>query len=351
MRLFFKCFFSLILFLTIDYQILTAQSTTVKYTPQTIKPQTVIVLHSGSQTWVGGVSRQIVEVKLPPNTVSWYYSFGAYNEAGQAQKAKGLVSLAAQLLKYVDQTNISTLAVNQLLAPSGSAYCDIEFFDTYEQAKKFEDKADYTIFGEGYKALQKYSVKNHKSGVVKIEDKKFQSGTFYLGLRNPVSFGEINLMYEVVAITEEKTVQKPAEKSKEQLVQEKIKQLQTFNTEKKYAEAAEKCKELVELGQNQYYSNLAWNLILTKQYTQALKYLEKGIKLDAHDLYLQGNLAHVYLLSNEYDKAKAIYEKHANENVGFNYSWPEMIKNDLKTLEDNGIKHDDFKKVRKLLKL
>ncbi|MCU0447455.1 MAG: tetratricopeptide repeat protein [Microscillaceae bacterium] len=333
------------------HSIVFAQNTNFKYTTQTIKPSTVVVLHSGSQTWVGGTSRQIVEVKLPPNTVSWYFSYGAYTEAAQAQKSQGMVGLAAQLLKLVDNTGISTIAVNQLLAPSGSAYCDIAFFDAYEQAKRFEDKTDYNLLGEGFQMVEKYSVKNHKSGIVKIEDKKYLSGTFYLGLRNPVSFGEINLMYEIAAVVQETVINKPAEKTKDQIIAEKTSQLKKLSLEKKHPEAAELCKQLIDLGQNQFYAQLGWNLILSKQYTQALKYLEKGASIDAHDLYIQGNLAHAYLLTNEYDQAKAIYQKYLNQNVGFNYSWLEMIKNDLQTLEQNEIKHDDFKKVKKLLKL
>jgi tetratricopeptide (TPR) repeat protein len=338
-------------FFLININSLFAQNTTVKFTTQSIKPPTVVVLHSGSQTWVGGTSRQIVEVKLPPNTVNWYYSYGAFTEAAQAQKSQGMIGLAAQLLKLVDNTGISTIAVNQLLAPSGSAYCDISFFDTYEQAKRFEDKADYNLLGESFKPIEKYSVKNHKSGIVKIEEKKYLTGTFYLGLRNPVSFGEINLMYEIVAVTQETVAIKPAEKTKEQVIAEKSATLKKLSLEKKYPEAAEICKQLIDLGQNQFYAQLGWNLILSKQYAQALKYLQKGASLDAHDLYIQGNLAHAYLLSNEYDKAKEIYQKYSNQNVGFNYSWTEMIKNDLQTLEQTEIKHDDFKKVRKLLKL
>lgn len=62
----------------------------------------------------------------------------------------------------------------------------------------------------------------------------------------------------------------------------------------------------LEVNEAYELNNLGWYLLFLKEFALAKKYLKQGIKADQHDLYLWGNLAHAYLLSNDLEQAKTI---------------------------------------------
>ncbi len=90
---------------------------------------------------------------------------------------------------------------------------------------------------------------------------------------------------------------------------------------------------------------LGYFYMFSNQNLKALQYLEKAEKLDNANLGVQLNLAHVYLLSNQYAKAKAIYKKHKNQNIDAKTSFKSKAIQDFEDLEKSGIFSDDFKKV------
>lgn len=89
--------------------------------------------------------------------------------------------------------------------------------------------------------------------------------------------------------------------------------------------------------------------LLTKQYGKALKYLQDGEKLDSTELLLQLNLAHAYLLNDNYKAAKKIYKKYQNQNVTDSLSWVQKTEQDIKAFQKAGIQNEDFESVLKLL--
>jgi tetratricopeptide (TPR) repeat protein len=95
------------------------------------------------------------------------------------------------------------------------------------------------------------------------------------------------------------------------------------------------------------YSAIGLNYILTKQYGKAIKFLKEGEKLDEAELLLKINLAHAYLLNNEYRSAKAIYKNYQSQNVNDSISWKQKIIQDFILFKKVGIQSDDFNKVLK----
>lgn len=59
--------------------------------------------------------------------------------------------------------------------------------------------------------------------------------------------------------------------------------------------------------ESNFYNSFGWNLILSKFYQPASKYLNLALEKYPKDTYLKGNLAHAYLLSGEFEKATKIY--------------------------------------------
>jgi tetratricopeptide (TPR) repeat protein len=97
------------------------------------------------------------------------------------------------------------------------------------------------------------------------------------------------------------------------------------------------------------YSSIGINYIYTRQLDKALKYLNEGQKIDNTDLLLKVNLAHAYLLNEDYKAAKDIYKKYQNQNVTASLSWKDKIKFDFQEFTKAGIISPDYNRILRLL--
>jgi tetratricopeptide (TPR) repeat protein len=97
------------------------------------------------------------------------------------------------------------------------------------------------------------------------------------------------------------------------------------------------------------YNAIGNSYLLTKQYGKAIKFLKEGEKLDDSELFIKLNLAHAYLLNNNYSSAKAIYKEYQYQNVTDSLSWTEKVKLDFEAFKKMGIQNDDFERVLKLM--
>jgi tetratricopeptide (TPR) repeat protein len=120
----------------------------------------------------------------------------------------------------------------------------------------------------------------------------------------------------------------------------------------KYGDAIAKLGVIVNDGKATVldYSAIGSCYLLTKQYGKALKYLKDGEKLDNTELLVQLNLAHAYLLNDNYKEAKKIYKKYQNQNVTDSLSWTQKTEQDFKAFQKAGIQSEDFERVLKLMK-
>lgn len=128
------------------------------------------------------------------------------------------------------------------------------------------------------------------------------------------------------------------------------KQVALLIKQQKYNEAIPKLNTIINDGKATAldYSSIGYCYILTKQYAKALKFLQEGEKLDDTELLVKLNLAHVYLVSNNYSDAKTIYKKYQDQNVTDSLSWKEKTKSDFALFEKAGLPSKDFEKVLKL---
>jgi hypothetical protein len=129
------------------------------------------------------------------------------------------------------------------------------------------------------------------------------------------------------------------------------KQIATLIKQQKYNEAIPKLNGIINDGKATAldYASIGYCYILTKQYAKAIKFLKEGEKLDDTELAVKLNLAHVYLLSDDYSSAKSIYKKYQNQNVTDSLSWTDKTKLDFTTFQKAGIKSEDYERVLKLL--
>ena len=97
------------------------------------------------------------------------------------------------------------------------------------------------------------------------------------------------------------------------------------------------------------YNAIGNSYLLTKQYGKAIKFLKEGEKLDNTELLIQMNLAHAYLLNDNYSSAKAIYKEYQSQNVTYSLSWTQKIKQDFAAFKKAGITFSDFERILKLV--
>lgn len=97
------------------------------------------------------------------------------------------------------------------------------------------------------------------------------------------------------------------------------------------------------------YNALGQYYLYSKQFEKALKALKEAEKLDASELLVQLNLAHLYLLNDDYRKAKELHKKYKTQNVTSKLSWVAKTKSDFEDLQKAGFKNDDFERILKLL--
>ncbi|WP_324024579.1 tetratricopeptide repeat protein [Maribacter sp. BPC-D8] len=148
-----------------------------------------IYLNGGTRSQFGGKSRTYIKFDLPPNTVHWYYSFATTK--GQSGTAN--LNLAVQLTGMIaDPSGITSNSLSAINVPEGIATADFYLLD-HTNLQPFINKIDYQHYTEGM-------AENTKQAVVKVDDIK--TGSWYLGIKNPSSLNGINLIVEIVAITE-----------------------------------------------------------------------------------------------------------------------------------------------------
>jgi tetratricopeptide (TPR) repeat protein/sugar lactone lactonase YvrE len=99
-----------------------------------------------------------------------------------------------------------------------------------------------------------------------------------------------------------------------------------------------------------YYVALAWYELLNRKPRQAIEASLKALEWSPSDaVTIKTNLAHGYLLDNQFDKAKAIYLENKDAKLDDKRSFTQAVLNDFKELQDAGITHPDMEKIKALL--
>ncbi|MNS01506.1 hypothetical protein D3C72_327890 [compost metagenome] len=129
------------------------------------------------------------------------------------------------------------------------------------------------------------------------------------------------------------------------------KQASSLAKQGKHGEAISKLSSIINDGKANAldYNAIGNSYLLTKQYGKAIKYLKEGEKLDDSELLIKLNLAHAYLLNDNFKSAKPIYKEYQSQNVTDSLSWTQKTKQDFEAFQKAGIKNDDFERVLKMM--
>ncbi len=97
------------------------------------------------------------------------------------------------------------------------------------------------------------------------------------------------------------------------------------------------------------HNNIGKYYLYTKQFAKALKSLKEAQSLDDSELMIQMNLAHLYLLQNDFSAARNIHKKFKEQNVTASLSWKTKALEDFNLFIKNGFKSELFEKIIKYL--
>lgn len=120
---------------------------------------------------------------------------------------------------------------------------------------------------------------------------------------------------------------------------------QLENVHKKYPENAKIANEL-----GYAYNDLSWLYIRTKAFKKAETTVLKASKLEIPILPLKCNLAHSYLLQDKFDQSQPLYLEFVNGKRIANEPLEVSILRDFDILKNDGVYHQDFEKIKDLLK-
>ena len=156
--------------------------------------------------------------------------------------------------------------------------------------------------------------------------------------------------YQQMSVFTEKSLSKIGEKNVlANLIRKKSKQL--FDSGKKQEAINLLIKELVDknTANTQDFNKIAKYFLITNQFNEAERYIQKGMELDPVELGLKLNLAHVYLFKKELSKAKDIHKTYKSQNINATTTWKSQTQADFEEFEREGVVSKDFKKILKLL--
>lgn len=156
-----------------------------------LMPEQAHYLKGESHAAPGTVSRSCLRVTLPPNTVTWYYTFTTTSNKGEKTAP---IRLAEQLRKVLDTTGKTEFHIDTVLVPAGTQSIDVYLFQTTGDANKFKrNEADI---------LYNVSATRKNSLMETVQVKEVLHGTCYIGLRDPGTKGA-NVSIEAAAIVRE----------------------------------------------------------------------------------------------------------------------------------------------------
>lgn len=157
-------------------------------------------LNGGTRNMLGGNSRSGFIITLPPNTIEWYYTFTTEPNKNEEQN----LQLENQLSFLLNTAGLSAGLLGLIKVPEGQGLIDVYLTDR----KGYDNFFKKDFFGQWQYTSPGHSIEGTRTNVKngKVQIKLTQNGQHYIVIRNTSGTTGINVKLEVVAITEETTV-------------------------------------------------------------------------------------------------------------------------------------------------
>ena len=166
-------------------------------TVELAKAQKFFINSGSNATFLEGKSRVSLPIKLPPNTVKWYYTVSSIRDEAKINEISNSVNLASELTSLIDNTGSLNFAIEKLTQPPGANYCDVYLLN-HSNLNPFLNKSAFNYAPIGTR-------ENVVSALVEIPYTSDE--IIYLGIKNPDMSHGINVIINVVAITLEQEIE------------------------------------------------------------------------------------------------------------------------------------------------
>lgn len=103
--------------------------------------------------------------------------------------------------------------------------------------------------------------------------------------------------------------------------------------------------------ENNVITEIGWYMLEQKKYKEAISFFKRGVALYPEDLNLIMNIAHAHLFSGDQKRALDIYKTHQKDKIRPDYSWEDLMKDDLIYFKDHHYDVKSFKKIFAVLNI
>jgi tetratricopeptide (TPR) repeat protein len=97
------------------------------------------------------------------------------------------------------------------------------------------------------------------------------------------------------------------------------------------------------------YKSTTWPFLLTQRPNEAIGAASKGLEIDPTSSFLKINLAHAYLLTSQFEKAKTNLSRKQDVKLPDGRGFAQVVLKDFKDLREAGVTHPDIKRIERLL--
>jgi hypothetical protein len=172
-----------------------------------LKEQSLIegqTIYLNSKTRIGGKNRIVIPIRLPANTVAWYYSFTTLATNTSATQIDGGQKLSTQLASLISGGAISASGVSvvgniayQIIKPTGSGSVDIYLTDR-NGLQQFEQTDALGTYNYDVPAFYREgTAQNYRNGTFHIQ---LLRNDLFLCLRNPSPTEGVVVSLDIVAL-------------------------------------------------------------------------------------------------------------------------------------------------------
>ncbi|MNU87943.1 hypothetical protein D3C71_777420 [compost metagenome] len=408
-----KPLFSLLFVLSFGFKSF-GQIYSTNYELKTVIQQRNIYLNGGARASIGGKSRTIIPVKLPEGTKSWYYSFSTSEGVNGTQNLNLLIQLSSMLVDPSSFSRVLLSSIELPKGSSSIDVYTLDQKNADLFVEKVDNNGgSFSYFREGLvtntrqAVVELSSVRNCYIGLknpstwdgvnVTIEVVALVETQVYKDIwstenkhklyeaclnsfaskgpeieqvcdcyRNniltqykPSEYYELSIDYRHGVLTNGiKKCSNEDNKSisvveKDKKIKELFELYEGQSITKDYKSQETTLNQLIELGYKEWsiYNSLGFSQLCLGKYEEARKSLQIGLGKNPTELYLLGNLASYFLLTDDYSEALKILKEHKKEKLSDKRKFKIVFSEDLKEFERLGFKNENFEKIRKELNI
>ncbi|HUH72955.1 MAG TPA: hypothetical protein VLZ75_00985 [Chitinophagales bacterium] len=162
----------------------------------------IFVLDSRSSTIFSGKYSTVIELYLPENTVRWYYRFYNVTKKDLITKYSPKIPFLDEMQSKLNETEFYNFKI-PAVPPESANKLNVYLLNDTNQVAIFNKQ--FTFNKVEYQ--NQFSVLNAASGWAEVCDPEYLTGSQYLGLMNTANVTSTNVMLDIVAVCNQRSIE------------------------------------------------------------------------------------------------------------------------------------------------